>query len=114
MQPCASIWRGGFDCSSLVYWSLAKGAGIYVGDWTGSQWDYGASAAGAIRGKDEGRNDGPPESGYLPGDLLFFNKTDPVAIYLANDLFLHAPRHGDVVKVSRLSGYYKEVWAWVR
>lgn len=109
-----SIWHGGFDCSSLVSWSFAKGAGIYVGDWTGSQWECGATAAGAIRGKGEARDGGPPEDGHLPGDLLFFNKTDHVAIYLGNDLFLHAPRRGDVVKVSRLSQYYKEVWGWVR
>ena len=32
-----SIWHGGFDCSSLIAWSFAKGSGIYAGDWTGSQ-----------------------------------------------------------------------------
>ena len=37
-----------------------------------------------------------------------------MAIYLGNDLFLHAPRRGDVVKVSQLSQYYKEVWGRVR
>ena len=109
-----SIWHGGFDCSSLVSWSFAKGAGIYVGDWTGSQWDYGASAAGASRGKGEARGGSAPDGGYLPGDLLFFNKIDHVGIYLGNDLFIHAPRTGDVVKISKLSGYYKPVWGWVR
>ena len=109
-----SIWHGGFDCSSLVSWSFAKGAGIYVGDWTGSQWDFGATAAGAIRGKGEARGGSAPGGGYLPGDLLFFNKTDHVGIYLGNDLFIHAPRTGDVVKISKLSGYYKPVWGWVR
>lgn len=111
-QP--SIWNGGFDCSSLVAWSFAKGAGIYVGDWTGSQWDYGASHPGAIRGKGEAREGSAPPGGYLPGDLLFFNKKDHVGIYLGNDMFLHAPRTGDVVKVSKLSEYYKPVWGWVR
>ncbi len=109
-----SIWHGGFDCSSLVSWSFAKGAGIYVGDWTGSQWDFGATAAGAIRGKGEARGGGAPEGGYLPGDLVFFNKTDHVGIYLGNDLFIHAPSTGDVVKISRLGEYYKPVWGWVR
>ncbi len=38
------------------------------------------------------------------GDLVFFG-TPPhhVGMYLGNDMFLHAPRTGDVVKVSRLS-----------
>ncbi|MGI9659210.1 MAG: lytic murein transglycosylase [Gaiellaceae bacterium] len=109
-----SLWHGGFDCSSLVSWSFAKGAGIYVGDWTGSQWDFGASAAGATRGKGEARGGSAPDGGYLPGDLLFFNKTDHVGIYLGNDLFIHAPRTGDVVKITRLTDYYKPVWGWVR
>ena len=109
-----SIWHGGFDCSSLVSWSFAKGAGIYVGDVTGSQWGFGATAAGAVRGKGEARGGGPPDGGYLPGDLVFFNKTDHVGIYLGNDMFIHAPRTGDVVKISRLSEYYKPVWGWVR
>ena len=109
-----SIWHGGFDCSSLVSWSFAQGAGIYVGDWTGSQWDFGATAAGAVRGKGDARGGGAPDGGYLPGDLVFFNKTDHVGIYLGNDMFIHAPRTGDVVKISRLSDYYKPVWGWVR
>jgi len=45
---------------------------------------------------------------------VFFNDTDHVGLYLGNDLFLHAPRTGDVVKVTKLSGYYKPVWGWVR
>ena len=38
------------------------------------------------------------------GDLVFFG-TPPhhVGMYLGNDMFIHAPRTGDVVKVSRLS-----------
>ena len=35
-------------------------------------------------------------------------------MYLGNDLFVHAPRTGDVVKITRLSDYYKPVWGWVR
>ena len=109
-----SIWHGGFDCSSLIAWSFAKGSGIYAGDWTGSQWECGATHPDAIRGKGEARGGSAPSSGYLPGDLVFFNDTDHVGLYLGNDLFLHAPRTGDVVKVTKLSGYYKPVWGWVR
>ncbi|MBN1289513.1 MAG: C40 family peptidase [Actinobacteria bacterium] len=39
-----------------------------------------------------------------PGDLVFFGMPPHhVGMYLGNDMFLHAPRTGDVVKVSRLS-----------
>ncbi len=39
-----------------------------------------------------------------PGDLVYFG-TPPhhVGMYLGNDMFIHAPQTGDVVKVSRLS-----------
>jgi cell wall-associated NlpC family hydrolase len=108
-----SIWEGGFDCSSLVAWAFAKGAGLYVGDVTGIQWAYGASAAGAIRGKGPGRGGEEPPGGFRPGDLIFFNATDHVGIYVGNDLFVHAPHTGDVVRVTKLSGY-SPVWGWVR
>ena len=68
-----SIWNGGFDCSSLVAWAFAKGAGLYVGDWTGSQCDYGATHPDATRGKGPARDGSAPAGGYLPGDLIFFN-----------------------------------------
>ena len=39
-----------------------------------------------------------------PGDLVFFGMPPHhVGMYLGNDMFLHAPQTGDVVKVSRLS-----------
>jgi hypothetical protein len=50
----------------------------------------------------------------MPGDLLFFNDTDHVAMYLGNDLFIHAPHTGDVVRIARLSEYPLPVWGWVR
>jgi cell wall-associated NlpC family hydrolase len=38
------------------------------------------------------------------GDLVFFGMPPHhVGMYLGNDLFVHAPQTGDVVKVSRLS-----------
>lgn len=104
----------GFDCSSLIAWAYAKGAGIYVGDYTGSQWELGATAPGAIRGAGPAQGGGPPPGGYLPGDLLFFNDTDHVGMYLGNDLFIHAPHTGDVVRIARLSAYPLPVWGWVR
>jgi cell wall-associated NlpC family hydrolase len=103
----------GFDCSSLLAWSFARGAGLYVGDWTGTQWEYGATAPGATRGAGPAQFGAPPPGGFLPGDLIFFNNTDHVALYLGNDLFVHAPHTGDVVRIAQLSTY-RPVWGWVR
>jgi hypothetical protein len=50
----------------------------------------------------------------MPGDLIFFDDTEHVALYLGNDLFIHAPHTGDVVRVARLSDYPLQVWGWVR
>jgi cell wall-associated NlpC family hydrolase len=103
----------GFDCSSLLSWSYANGAGMYIGDWTGSQWEYGLTAPGASRGPGPAQGGDTPPGGYLPGDLIFFNATNHVGLYIGNDLFVHAPHTGDVVKISRLSEY-GPVWGWVR
>ena len=47
-----------------------------------------------------------------PGDLVFFaNNGDVhhVGIYIGNDEFIHAPRTGDVVKISSLNvSYYSQ------
>ncbi len=101
----------GFDCSSLLAWAFAKGAGIYIGDYTGTQW--GSPAPGAIRGLGPAIGGSEPPGGFMPGDLIFFNDTDHVALYLGNDLFVHAPHTGDVVRVTRLSTY-RLPWGWVR
>ncbi|MEZ5098393.1 MAG: lytic murein transglycosylase [Thermoleophilia bacterium] len=108
-----SLWDGGFDCSSLLAWAFAKGSGIYIGDYTGSQWAAGASAPGAIRGPGPAQGGALPPGGLRPGDIIFFNDTDHVALYLGNDLFVHAPHTGDVVKITQLSTY-NPVWGWVR
>ncbi len=104
----------GFDCSSLLAWSYAKGAGIYIGDFTGTQWELGATAPGATRGAGPAQGGEAPPGGYTAGDLIFFNATEHVALYLGNDLFIHAPHTGDVVRVARLSQYPLQVWGWVR
>lgn len=105
--------RNGFDCSSLIAWAYAKGAGFYIGDWTVAQWELGATAPGATRGNGPAQGGGDPPGGYMAGDLIFFNDTDHVALALGNDLFVHAPRTGDVVRIARLSAY-GQVWGWVR
>lgn len=105
--------ENGFDCSSLIAWAYAKGAGFYIGDWTVAQWELGATAPGATRGNGPAQGGSDPPGGYMPGDLIFFNDTDHVALALGNDLFVHAPRTGDVVRIARLSEY-GQVWGWVR
>ncbi|GAA0177381.1 NlpC/P60 family protein [Clostridium sediminicola] len=48
-----------------------------------------------------------PKSQLKPGDLVFFAKrgraVHHVGIYVGNNSYIHAPRTGDVIKISRLS-----------
>jgi cell wall-associated NlpC family hydrolase len=59
-------------------------------------------------------------SDLRPGDLVFFaNKPDGsvghTGIYIGNNQFIHAPRTGDVVKISRLDeGYYARHYSGAR
>ena len=104
----------GFDCSSLLSWAYAKGAGIYIGDWTGAQWERGATTPGAQRGVGTGKGRRSSARRLHGRRLIFFNATQHVAMYLGNGLFVHAPHTGDVVRVARLADYPLEVWGWVR
>lgn len=56
------------------------------------------------------------EKGDLqPGDLVFFKRggapVHHVGIYVGNGSYIHAPRTGDVVKISSLSGRSDYAWA---
>ena len=49
------------------------------------------------------------------GDLVFFTtnsaisyEVSHVGIYIGNNKFINSPKTGDVVKISELTGYYKE------
>ncbi|MEO3814036.1 C40 family peptidase [Sphaerisporangium sp. B11E5] len=83
-----------FDCSGLVQWAFAQ-AGVRMPRVTHQQWVTGPQI---------------PLAQAQPGDLLFW-RSDPtnpgyishVAIYWGNDKMLHAPRTGDVVKISPLN-----------
>lgn len=78
----------GFDCSGLVQYVFVQN-GMYVPHYSGYQ---------ALMGFEV------PRDAVLPGDLVFFgNPVHHVGIYVGDDLFVHAPRTGDVVKISRLS-----------
>ena len=95
------VWGGttpsGFDCSGLVQYSYAQN-GISVPRVAKDQFTY--TAGSRITNT----------SDLQSGDLVFFKgstgtATAPghVGIYVGNGQYIHAPRTGDVVKVSNLS-----------
>jgi len=90
---------GGFDCSGLVLY-VYKHFGITLPRTSMDQINVGA----------------PININNLnAGDLVFFttDTTAPseishVGIYIGNNKFIHCPKPGDVVKISELTGYYKD------
>ncbi len=86
----------GFDCSGLVYYSYQQ-AGQVVPRTSAAQF----SSANRISLKDA-----------RPGDLLFFasrKSVDHVAIYLGDDMFVHAPSSGKRVSAGRITDpYYRD------
>jgi cell wall-associated NlpC family hydrolase len=80
----------GFDCSGLTMWSWAHG-GVSLPH--SSEMQY-AVLPHISR------------SDLQPGDLVFFYyPIHHVAIYVGNDLMIHAPHEGSVVSLTSLSGY---------
>lgn len=76
----------GFDCSGLTEYAFAQ-AGYQIGGWTGVQKDAGTAVGSLAEAQ--------------PGDLLFFGSpVRHVAIYLGDNQLIHAPKPGDVVKIS--------------
>lgn len=85
------VWAGespkGFDCSGLVLY-VFKQHGVTLPHHSGTQFGYGVPVTGKLN----------------PGDAVFFGRPiHHVGIYLGGDYYLHAPRTGDVVKISSLS-----------
>ena len=85
----------GFDCSGLVYY-VYKQFKLSIPRGATSQYN----AAHHIS-----------KSALQPGDLVLFSNDssssiEHVGIYIGNGQFVHAPRTGDVVKVSSLSDSY--------
>jgi cell wall-associated NlpC family hydrolase len=77
-----------FDCSGLTQWAWAK-AGVSIPRVSRSQY------SGLSR---------VPVSQVQPGDLLFSQTSFfHVGIYLGNGQMIHAPRTGDVVKISSVT-----------
>lgn len=89
------VWGGttpnpGFDCSGFTRYVFAH-FGVYLGRTTYDQINNGVAVA---------RNQ------LQPGDLVLFGSwgnPHHVGIYAGNNTYIHAPRTGDVVKVSAMT-----------
>jgi cell wall-associated NlpC family hydrolase len=56
-----------------------------------------------------------PKDQLEPGDLVFFRALGHMGMYIGGGNFIHAPRTGDVVKISSLSEpYYVANWVGAR
>lgn len=94
------VWGGsnpdtGFDCSGLLQWGF-KQFGINIPRVTYDQIGVGA----AVEMKD-----------LQVGDMVFFDTSsqsgpDHVGIYVGNGKMLHAPKTGDVIKITDITGDY--------
>ena len=101
----AYVWGGaspatGFDCSGLVQYVYGQ-AGVQLPRVTHEQFEIGEVVA---------------RDALRRGDLVFFRDSTGYigheGLYLGDGRFLHAPRTGDVVKVSSLDEpYFKQGWA---
>jgi cell wall-associated NlpC family hydrolase len=88
------LWGGaspstGFDCSGLVMYVYAQ-IGISLPHYAAAQYQLGTPVS-----RDQ----------LQPGDLVFFDALDHVAIYIGGGQFVHAPQTGDVVKITSLSDF---------
>jgi cell wall-associated NlpC family hydrolase len=94
---------GGFDCSGLIQWAYGQ-KGVEVPRVAADQ----AKAGVAV-----------PRDQLAPGDLIPFADSSGyvhhIGLYIGGDKFLHAPKTGDVVKVSSLSEpHYAREYAGAR
>lgn len=81
----------GFDCSGFVYYVYKNTIGIDIGRATYDQIKKGVSIT---------------KNQLQIGDVIFFGSKDiphHVGIYLGNGEYIHSPKSGDVIKISKLS-----------
>jgi peptidoglycan DL-endopeptidase CwlO len=96
-------WGGadpsGFDCSGFSMYVFAK-VGVSLPHHAATQYGMGVAVSKAE---------------LQPGDLVFFNGLGHMGIYIGGGQFIHAPRTGDVVKISSLSqDWYARTWVGAR
>lgn len=95
----AESWaEGGFDCSGLTQYVYSQ-LHIDIPRTASYQW------AGIKRKVTVPR----------PGDLIAFAKVEEggvyhIGVYIGNNQMIHAPKPGDVVKISSLDWYYRNGW----
>ena len=93
IRPCPAERTVGYDCSGLMLFAYAQ-VGVRLDHYAAFQWL-------------EGRRIDSTQ--LVPGDMVFFHpKADGpghVGMYVGDGKFVHAPRTGDVVKVSVLADY---------
>jgi cell wall-associated NlpC family hydrolase len=80
--------KTGFDCSGLMLYAFAKGAGIKLPRYSGNQYNAGKKV---------------PLSQMKPGDMLFWSngkRIHHVALYIGNDQMIEAPESGGRVRVT--------------
>ena len=94
-----------FDCSGLMRYIFQNGADINLPRTSKAQSQYGTTVS---------------RSNLKPGDLIF-SSTDGsgtvshVGIYIGGGQMIHAPKPGDVVKVSSInSSYWNDVYLWAK
>jgi len=98
------LWGGaspgsGFDCSGLTMYVYAQ-LGIQLPHYAASQYTMGVAIS-----RDQ----------LQSGDLVFFHGLGHMGMYIGNGQFIHAPRTGDVVKISSLSDpWYVSTWVGAR
>jgi len=80
-----------FDCSGFTSYVYRHCANLEITRTTYTQINVGASVDYAD---------------MQPGDLVFMRNNEHVGIYIGNGQMIHAPRTGDVVKISNVFSFY--------